>query len=182
MQEIKAGTLLIAEPFLLDPNFTRSVILICEHNEVGTTGFMISKQLDKRIHHLVPGFPESKAAVYIGGPVAPDSLHYLHNVGDMLDNSIEICPGIYWGGDFETLKFLMNTGVIKDENIKFFVGYSGWSEGQLAEELQEPAWLQSEMDANYLFKTRTYVLWQTVMKDKGDRYTVIAQMPDEALN
>jgi putative transcriptional regulator len=175
MRQIKAGTLLV-------PNFQRSVVLICEHNDVGTTGFMLNRLLDTRIHKLVPDFPESKAAVYVGGPVATDSLHYLHNVGEMLEGSVEVCPGVYWGGNFETLKFLMSNGVIKDENIKFFVGYSGWSEGQLEEEMEDPAWLLSEMDANYLFKTKAYVLWQTVMKDKGDTFTVIAQLPDEGLN
>ncbi len=182
MSDFKAGTLLIAEPFMHDPNFGRSVVLICEHNDVGTTGFIINKLMDVRIHKLVPGFPESKAAVYMGGPVATDSLHYLHNVGSMLENSIEVSPGVFWGGDFESLKFLMSTGVIKDENIKFFVGYSGWTAGQLDEEMLDPSWLISEMDPNYLFKTRPFVLWQSVLHNKGDKYTVIAQMPEEGLN
>jgi putative transcriptional regulator len=176
--EIKAGTILVAEPFMLDPNFKRSVVLICEHNDVGTTGFIINKPVDIKIHELVPDFPESKAAVHIGGPVAVDSLHFLHNVGDLLDNSQEVCPGVYWGGDFEKLKFLMETGVIQDQNIRFFIGYSGWSEGQLIEEMQETSWLTEVMDANYLFRVKPFVLWQTVLHNKGNTYTVIAQMPD----
>lgn len=176
--EIKAGTILLAEPFMLDPNFKRSVVLICEHNDVGTTGFILNKPVDIKIHELVPDFPESKAAVHIGGPVAVDSLHFLHNVGDLLDNSQEVCPGVYWGGDFEKLKFLMETGVIQDQNIRFFIGYSGWSEGQLIEEMQETSWLTEVMDANYLFRVKPFVLWQTVLHNKGNTYTVIAQMPD----
>jgi putative transcriptional regulator len=176
--EIKAGTILVAEPFMLDPNFKRSVVLICEHNDVGTTGFILNKPVDIKINELVPDFPESKAAVHIGGPVAVDSLHFLHNVGDLLDNSQEICPGVFWGGDFEKLKFLMETGVIQDQNIRFFIGYSGWSEGQLQEEMQETSWLTDEMDANYLFRVKPFVLWQTVLHNKGNTYTVIAQMPD----
>jgi len=176
--EIKAGTILVAEPFMLDPNFKRSVVLICEHNDVGTTGFILNKPVDIKIHELVPDFPESKAAVHIGGPVAVDSLHFLHNVGDLLDNSQEVCPGVYWGGDFEKLKFLMETGVIQDQNIRFFIGYSGWSKGQLIEEMQETSWLTEVMDANYLFRVKPFVLWQTVLHNKGNTYTVIAQMPD----
>lgn len=97
----------MAEPFMLDPNFKRSVILICEHADHGTTGFILNKPLDMKIHELIADFPESKAPVHIGGPVAVDSVHYLHNVGDLLENSLEVSPGIYWGGDFEKLKFLL---------------------------------------------------------------------------
>jgi putative transcriptional regulator len=175
---LKAGTILIAEPFMLDPNFRRSIVLLCEHTDKGTTGFVLNKPLDMQIHDLVGDFPESKAAVHVGGPVGMDSLHFLHNVGNMLDNTMEVCPGVYWGGDFEKLRFLMENGVIRDDNVKFFVGYSGWTEGQLAEEMEEGSWLVDEMDANYLFKVKPFVMWQTVLHNKGDRFTVIAQMPD----
>jgi len=176
--KITAGTLLVAEPFMLDPNFKRSVVLLCEHNNQGTTGFILNKPLEMQIQELVPDFPESKASVHIGGPVGMDSLHFIHNVGDLLDQSQEVCPGVYWGGDFEKLRFLMENGVIRDDNVKFFVGYSGWSEGQLEEELKEGSWLTEEMDANYLFKVKPFVMWQTVLHNKGNIYTVIAQMPD----
>ncbi|HRO07248.1 MAG TPA: YqgE/AlgH family protein [Saprospiraceae bacterium] len=180
---INAGNILIAEPFLLDPNFKRSVILICEHHEFGTTGLMLNKPIEVRIHEIVPEFPESDAQVYIGGPVETDRLHFLHNVGHMLDDTLEVSPGIFWGGDFEKLQFLMENGVIKDNNVKFFLGYSGWSEGQLEDELKEQSWIVDEVDPNYLFKIKPVVLWQTVLHNKGDRYTVIAQIPDtESLN
>lgn len=173
-----AGNLLVAEPFMLDPNFSRSVILICEKNQEGTTGFILNKPLNIKIKELISDFPDSKAPVHVGGPVAVDSLHYLHNVGHLLDNSQEVSPGVFWGGDFDKLRFLMENKVIKDNNIRFFVGYSGWSEGQLEEELGEASWLIDEMDANYLFRVKPFVLWQTVLTNKGDTYTVIAQMPD----
>ncbi len=179
--EIKAGKILIAEPFLIDSNFKRSVVLICEHHDLGTTGLTLTKPVHVKINDLIPDFPESKAQVFIGGPVETDSLFFLHNVGDMLDGSIEVSQGVFWGGDFEKLGFLMENGVIKDNNIKFFLGYSGWSEGQLDEELEDQAWIVDEMDANYLFKVKPIVLWQTVLHNKGDRYTVIAQIPDTEL-
>lgn len=181
--DIHAGNIMIVEPFMLDPHFKRAVVLICEHHDLGTTGLLLNKPIEVYIHKIVPGFPESKAQVYIGGPVEVDSLHFLHNVGDMLDDSLEISKGIYWGGDFEKLQFLMETGVIKDNNIKFFLGYTGWSEGQLEEELKEQTWIIDQMDPNYLFKIKPIVLWQTVLHNKGDRFTVIAQIPDtESLN
>jgi len=176
--DINAGSILVAEPFMLDPNFKRSVVLICEKNKEGTTGFILNHPLEISVNELVPDFPKSKASVHIGGPVAVDSLHFLHNVGDLLDNSQEVCPGVFWGGDFEKLRFLMENGVIKDNNVRFFIGYSGWTSGQLDEEFQEASWLVDTMDANYLFRVKPFVLWQTVLTNRGNTYTVIAQMPD----
>ena len=176
--KIQSGSLLLAEPFMLDPNFKRSVILICENTPEGTNGFIINRTIDLKIHELIPDFPESQSQVYFGGPVSTDSLHFIHNVGDLIDQSLEICPGVYWGGDFEKLKFLMKTEVVKDHNVKFFVGYSGWSEGQLSEELKEGSWIVDFMDTNYLFKMKAYNLWPSILHNKGNTFTVIARMPE----
>jgi len=127
---------------------------------------------------LVANFPEFDAMVNFGGPVDTDTIHYIHNVGDLLDGSTEIARGVYWGGDFEKLKFLVTAELIQPHNIKFFVGYSGWSEGQLAEELKTGSWVVDEMDANYAFKEEENKLWTTVLNNKGEVYTVIAQMDE----
>ncbi|KXK38372.1 MAG: YqgE/AlgH family protein [Saprospiraceae bacterium] len=181
--EVKAGKILVSEPFMLDPNFKRSVVLICEKNEDGTTGLILNRPLDVSLNELLPDFPDTKAGVFMGGPVAVDSLHFLHNVGDLLDDSIEVSKGVFWGGDFEKLRFLMENGLINDHNVRFFIGYSGWEPGQLEGEMNEASWLVDDMDANYLFRVKPFVLWQTVLHNKGDIYTVIAQMPDsDSLN
>ncbi|MDF1696187.1 MAG: YqgE/AlgH family protein [Saprospiraceae bacterium] len=175
---ITSGSLLIAEPFMLDSPFKRSVILICEHRDDGTVGFILNKAIEMKIEELIADFPEFDAQVYYGGPVGTDTIHYIHNVGELLDNSNEVCRGVYWGGDFEKLKFLVNSKLIKPENIKFFVGYSGWSGGQLEEELNHGTWITDHMYANYAFKDDKDSLWSTVLNNKGDIYTVIAQMPE----
>lgn len=177
--KVTKGSLLVAEPFLLDDYFKRAVVLICEHEVHGSTGFVLNKPFHASMEQLVPDFPECDAPVFLGGPVATDSIHYLHNVGDILDGSLEVAKGVYWGGDFEKLKFLIENKLIQSHNIRFYVGYSGWSEGQLEEELQTNSWLVSDMDANYLFKTKPFVLWQTVLQNKGDHYTVIAQISED---
>ena len=177
-EEIKQGKILLAEPFMLDPNFKRSTVLLCEHNEEGSVGFILNKPLNMRIDELVDAFPEFDSEVLFGGPVQTDTIHYIHDVGDLLEDSREVVEGVFWGGDFEKLKFLISSQLIQPHNIRFFVGYSGWSEGQLHDEMGYGSWLVAEMHANYLFKSRPKVLWQEVMENKGNNYAVIAQMPD----
>ena len=88
---------------------------------------------------------------------------------------------MYWGGDFEKLKFLIEQELIKPDDIQFFVGYSGWAEGQLEGEMDSNTWLMEDMFSNYIFKTDPFSLWATILQQKGDLFSVIAQMPDSAL-
>ncbi len=176
--DIKVGSLLMSDPFMLDSNFKRSAILLCDHRKESTVGFILNRPLDMQINQLVADFPEFEAEVFFGGPVATDTIHYVHNVGDMLDNSIKVMSGIYWGGDFDKLKFLIQSKLIKPQNIRFFVGYSGWSEGQLADEVEVGSWYTTNMHANYLFKSKPKSLWKQITHNMGNNYTVIAQMPD----
>lgn len=178
LENITKGKLLLAEPFMQDPNFKRGVILLTEHDKEGSVGFILNKSLDMSINDLITDFPEFDANVFYGGPVQRDTIHYVHNVGDLLDDSSEICPGVYWGGDFEKLKFLITSNLIQPDNIRFFVGYSGWTDGQLDVEMEIGSWVITNMDANYLFKNNPESLWKKIMQHKGDVYSVIAQMPE----
>src|SRR5210317_123945 len=127
--EISKGSILIAEPFMIESNFRRSVIGIVDHTEKdGTVGFILNKKMNFAVNELIQDIEsEENFKVYYGGPVATDTIHYIHNVGDILDESIKVSRGVYWGGDFEKLKFLINSGLIKANNIRFYLGYSGWS-------------------------------------------------------
>jgi putative transcriptional regulator len=177
---VNIGKILLAEPFMLDPNFTRSAILLCDHNsEEGSIGFILNKPLQTNIDELIKDFPVFESEVFFGGPVQTDTIHYIHRVGDLLDDSIEISRGVYWGGDFDKLKFLVNSQLIQPHQIRFFVGYSGWSEGQLRSEMSYGSWLLADMDINYVFKFRPEELWQTIMYNKGNAYTVLAQLPED---
>ena len=176
--EVNTGKVLLAEPFMLDPNFKRSAVLLCEHNDEGSLGFIMNKPLNMRVDDLVADFPAFESDVLFGGPVQTDTIHYIHNVGNLLEGSVKVVDGVFWGGDFDKLKFLINSKLIKPFNIRFFVGYSGWSEGQLMDEMDVGSWVLAEMDANYLFKSKPKNLWRQVMYNKGDAFTIIAQMPD----
>lgn len=176
--EVTKGKVLLAEPFMLDSNFKRAAILLCDHSEEGSFGFIMNRPLNIRVDELIEDFPEFNAEVFLGGPVQQDTIHYIHNVGDLLDDSVKVIDGVYWGGDFNKLKFLITSQLIEPHNIRFFVGYSGWSEGQLVDEMVYGSWVVADMDANYLFKSKPSYLWQQVMYNKGDAFTVIAHMPD----
>jgi putative transcriptional regulator len=102
----------------------------------------------------------------------------VHNAGDLLEDSRPVSRGVWWGGDFDKLKFLMSSQLITPANIRFFVGYSGWSEGQLKDEKSLGSWVMANMHPNYLFKSKPNELWQQIMSNKGDSYSVIATMPD----
>lgn len=177
---VNVGKILLAEPFMLDPNFKRSAILLCDHNnDDGSVGFILNKPLQTNIDELIEDFPSFESEVYFGGPVQTDTIHYIHRVGDLLDDSIEISRGIFWGGDFEKLKFLINSQLVQPHQIRFFVGYAGWSEGQLQSEMNYGSWLIANMDANYVFKFSPEKLWEKIMYNKGNTYTVLAQLPED---
>lgn len=176
--EVKMGKVLLAEPFMLDPNFKRSAVILCEHGEEGSVGFIMNKPLNMRVDELIEDFPEFDSEVLFGGPVQTDTIHYIHNVGELLEGSVKISDGVFWGGDFEKLRFLISSDLILPDNIRFFVGYSGWSEGQLMDEMVYGSWLIANMDSNYLFRSKPKKLWRQVMHNKGNTYSVIAQVPE----
>jgi putative transcriptional regulator len=177
---IRSGQVLIAEPFMLDPYFRRTVVLLCEHHAEGTVGFILNKKTDLSIHDLIEDFPEFDGGqIYYGGPVSTDMLHFVHRKGDLLDDSIQVCRGVWWGGDFDQLKTFISNGLIEPNDVRFFVGYSGWSGGQLNEEMEIGSWVVGDMDANYAFKTPHEKLWKNVMYNKGNTYEVLSEIPED---
>lgn len=178
------GDLLISEPFLADPNFIRTVILLCEHNEEGSFGFIINKPSGVLLGEAVQEFHDSKFEVFVGGPVQQDTLHFIHRQGEAIEGSVKIRDGLYWGGDFEQLKFLVNEQIIQEKDFKFFVGYSGWAEGQLMEEMNLKSWIISRnVNIEQVFDTDTESLWQEVLHTMGGKYKVISNFPvDPRLN
>lgn len=178
------GRLLISEPFLNDPNFKRSVVLMTEHSEEGTFGFVLNQPSALLLKDLVPYLGEANYPVFIGGPVEVDTIHFIHRCYDKLNSGEEIANGIYWGGNFEALKILVNGNSIAQDEIKFFLGYSGWSEGQLLEEIKENAWIVSDKyHPDLIFSPNEEELWKEVIINLGDRYAHVSNFPnDPSLN
>ncbi|MEO8582691.1 MAG: YqgE/AlgH family protein, partial [Flavitalea sp.] len=130
------GILLIAEPFLKDPNFSRTVVFICDHHAQGSFGFVLNKKYGHNLGELMNNVNDVIIPLFYGGPVQMDTIHFLHRHPDKIPGSNEILNGIYWGGDFELAIQLIRSGEIDGNDIRFFIGYSGWAEGQLSEELK----------------------------------------------
>jgi len=175
---LKKGDILLAEPFMMDSNFIKAAILITDYHHTGTIGFILNKPINMKVNDLLANFPEIESDIYFGGPVATDTIHYLHNLGDLLEGSKPVANGVYWGGDFEKLKFLVSSGLVQPNQIRFYVGYSGWSAGQLEDELEASSWVISDSDPNYVFKSPSGGLWKQVMMDKGELYAILSEMPD----
>jgi putative transcriptional regulator len=173
------GKLLIAEPFLDDPYFKRSVVLLTEHNENGSIGFILNKPIEIKLKDAVGELPPLDSNIHLGGPVARETLHFLHTEGELIDGSLEIMQGLFWGGNFETLKKLIEQDKIKPESIKFFVGYSGWEPQQLDKELKLNSWIVLEGDLSIIMKRNTANLWKDILKDKGNEFGVIADFPQD---
>lgn len=152
--------------------------MLCDHHEEGSLGFIVNKPLDVMVTDLMADFPFGDFRVYYGGPVQTDTLHFLHTVGDLLDESTQVASGIFWGGSFEKLKFLVDNHLIMPDQIRFYVGYSGWSEGQLMEEMVMGSWILGDADVNYLFSQQPGKVWERILHHKGDHYGVLSQIPE----
>lgn len=179
------GDLIISEPFLPDSNFSRTVILLCEHNDDGSFGFVLNKVSNLRLSDVLRGI-ESKIdhQVYIGGPVQQNTLHFVHRLPNQLEDSIEVKNGLYWGGNFEQLKVILENDEVNSSEIKFFVGYSGWGEGQLMDEMKVNSWIVSKnAELEQVFNTKAETLWKQTLENMGGKYRMFSNYPvDPRLN
>jgi putative transcriptional regulator len=182
--EPQKGDLLISEPFLNDPNFSRTVILLCEHNEEGSFGFVINKQANVKLNELISEAGDREDDIYIGGPVQQNTLQFIHRSDGLIEGSVEVQEGIYWGGDFQQMLAMIDGNLIKKEDIKFFVGYSGWGAGQLKGELELNSWIISRnVQIEQIFNTDVESLWKEVLNTMGGKFKIVANFPvDPRLN
>lgn len=173
------GVLLIAEPSIIgDVSFNRSVVLLAEHNETGSVGFILNKPLKYTLQDFIPEVP-STLKVYNGGPVEQDNLYFIHRVPDLIPNSIEISHGIYWGCDFSTILGMLKENVLKPDQIQFFLGYSGWSENQLDEELKLNSWVVTENNhKDTIIGQVGPGIWKEKMIELGGDYLIWSNAPE----
>lgn len=183
MIEPAAGVLLIADPFLKDPNFMRTVVLLTEHQDEGTVGFVLNRQYENTLDELIPDVEGFTLPVYYGGPVQMNTIHFLHCQPELVPGGVEVMPGIFWGGDFETVLQHLKDGSLEHNDIRFFIGYSGWGSGQLAGEMGEKTWLTVEATQDLIFHPNAEEIWKDALKHKGGEYEMMINFPiDPQLN
>lgn len=177
------GRLLISEPFLPDPNFERTVVLLCEHNEEGSFGFVLNKPSILKVNEVMQDLEGVENLVFVGGPVQQDTLHFIHRNAS-LENAVEIVEKIYWGGAFENLMAMLDSRQITAVDIRFFLGYSGWGPGQLDSELAQDSWIVCDyVTDQLLFDTGPDVMWRKALENMGGRFSMYSNYPvDPRLN
>lgn len=173
---LSQGKLLLADPFMNDPSFRRSVIFIAEYGPAGSVGFVLNKPTDFLFNDIVDDFPDFPARVYLGGPVEGGNLHFLHRVPNLPD-SYEVGKGIYWGGSLEALKGMMIAGTLSINDVRFFIGYSGWEPNQLEDELSQKSWIVAPDARPYIFSDQPSSLWSRLLRSLGDEYALLVHSP-----
>ena len=172
------GRVLISEPFLLDNYFKRSIILLTEHNEEGSVGFVLNKPINIKVHEVIENFPRFNSIVSLGGPVNTNSLHFIHTLGDIIPDSVKVIHNIYWGGDFNVVERLIKSDNISNDQIRFFLGYSGWHANQLENELAENAWIISEIPPEEIMAPMNKHFWNRTLKKMGKKYEMWSNFPE----
>jgi putative transcriptional regulator len=172
------GKILISEPFLPDTFFNRSIIFLTDHTSEGSVGFILNKKLDIKVKDAISGFDSTDDYLNMGGPVAPDTLHYLHTAGGVIPNSVSVDGKIFWGGDIEVIKDLLESGKLDKSGIRFFLGYSGWSAGQLDRELNENSWVIAQIRSDIVMGNRGNDTWKMVLRSLKNKYRIWADFPE----
>ena len=182
--EPERGDLLISEPYLPDPNFDRTVIFLCEHDENGTFGFVLNKAANIALGELVDEVGNYPGKVFMGGPVEKDTLHFIHREPALIESSREVVKGVYWGGDFNKLIEMTNTRAIQTEDVRFFIGYSGWAAGQLMDEMRAKSWIVlKNATPEMIFDWDNQDLWKACLQTMGGKFRLISNYPkDPRLN
>ncbi|MBE9467664.1 MAG: YqgE/AlgH family protein [Bacteroidetes bacterium] len=178
LEQVGEGKILISEPFATDDYFHRSIVLLTEHNEKDSFGFILNKPIDIQPNDILIDFPKSEFNVSIGGPVNQDSVYYIHTLGDKIPNSINICKNVFWGGDFDVLRQLVKQGLVMKNELRFFIGYSGWESEQLNEELSKKYWIVSEISAVKIMNVKKDY-WKNILDSLGEKYKIWANSPKD---
>ena len=180
---VQVGDFLIADPFLKDNSFSRSVVLVCEKDNDGTLGFILNKKIPLSLHEIVENMEGYDFPVMYGGPVLMNTLHFVHNIPNIISNGTKIAKDLYWGGDFETMLETIREGKATTENLRLFLGQSGWEKDQLQAEIDEKSWLFTAATKEIVFNVNPSFIWQNAVKLLGKKYYELINYPlDPSLN
>ncbi|MDX1740677.1 MAG: YqgE/AlgH family protein [Rhodothermales bacterium] len=175
------GSLLIAPPNVIDPNFFRAVVLLCEHSTSGSFGLILNRPIDVEIDIMSVDLAGYDGELCYGGPVQPDTLHFLHRLD--IPDAEPVVEGVFWGGDYDALKELHAHQALTRDTLRLYLGYSGWGAGQLHDEIQAGGWIIAEADGAAVFEDSPKELWRKRLRGLGGEFAVLANFPiDPRLN
>lgn len=163
-----------------DPGFERTVVLLTDYNTDGAVGFVLNRPLKLHMEQVLDSFPDYEPPIYFGGPVQQNNLYYLHKRGDLITESVEVLPGLFWGGRISAVKEMLRTGLMTADDIRFFLGYSGWGKDQLLGEIKERSWLVVTPKLD-LLKSDAKSLWKNLLLDMGGDYRLWANSPSDPI-
>lgn len=178
-KEFLNGKLLLDGGKLAGSFFHRTVVLVCEHNAEGALGLVLNQNSGNKVGEMiVADLPDEikEQPIFLGGPVQPSALSFLHSNSFLPDANV--MPNLSVGHSIETLVDL-GESFSSTQKVRIFAGYSGWSPGQLEEEMKRGAWLVHPASLELVFKTEPATLWKTILDEKGWQYRLIAQSPDD---
>lgn len=184
VEQLSPGKLLIAEPFLNDTNFARTVIYLCDHNNEGSVGFVINQPSQYQLGQLLTNTAADGPQVFVGGPVQTNTLHMIHRIPNTIPGGTTVAGNILWGGSFQQLQEMSETmHLIHRQDVKLFIGYSGWGPGQLEAEIKEGTWFIVDANEQILFEQDPQKVWAEAISLLGARYTYLKNLPtDPQLN
>lgn len=174
-----AGKLLVSEPSLHDQYFGKSVVLLVEHNNEGSFGLVINRPSELFLDKITNEFQGFNPRIFLGGPVKLDTLFYIHTKGELIEGSLPVLDGLYWGGRVDIVKQMILSGKITEKDIRFFVGYAGWSPNQLQRELKEKSWVLMDTTIKQVFYSNPKDLWRQLIQSSGDDRALWINYPDE---
>ncbi len=176
------GKILISEPFLQDAYFQRSVVLLVEHNTNGSMGFVLNKRTGLWVNDFFDGLEKvPRMPIYLGGPVSPDHLYFVHSLGNIIPDSVQIGDNLYFDGDFESLNYYMRSGQSVDGKVKFFLGYSGWTESQLDGEISQDSWLVGKSSDHNIMVGDGESFWKRSVELIGGSYMTWINYPKDPI-
>jgi len=186
---VQPGTLLIASPTLQDPNFARTVVLICEHSDQGSMGLVVNRPSEVALSEALAGVappPLPEARLFLGGPVQRQALLVLHRIPTAIPGAQDVAFGISIGGDMRELLAALveatggggqDAGEKPPVEIRFYAGYAGWGAGQLAAELESGSWITCPGTAEHVFASDCAALWERVLRELGPDYARLITVP-----
>ncbi len=180
MTEIRRGTFLIASPEIDSGIFHRAVILICENTNSGSFGLILNKRLDLNLPEELLGLKElanTKVALLAGGPVQTNQMMLLHSSDSIPDQTLSLLDGVFLGGDLPFLQSAVSDP--EGPSLRLCFGYTGWSPGQLRQELNDGAWIIAPGRPAHVFDTPHDHLWSQSLRELGGKFATISQIPED---